>query len=40
VLAQQLGELVVALLPFVLVMAGALVVGLALWLLLRTSSRR
>ena len=39
-LAQQLGELVVALLPFVLVMAGALVVGLALWLLLRTSSRR
>jgi len=38
-LAQQLGELIAALLPFVLVMAGALVVGLALWLLLKASSR-
>ena len=39
-LAQQLGELIAALLPFVLVMAGALAVGLVLWLVLRASSRR
>jgi len=40
VLAQQLGELIAALLPFALVMAGAVAVGFVLWLLLRASSRR